>query len=227
MAKITMERTWLESTTPSSLLRTLKGKRMPRQRRLIAVAACRRFLDEMADPASRHAIKVAERFADGKASEEERQRAFESAQAVALSRLPKDQDKVAWNVWRLAYAAQLTCAPSQAEEAVAVLLKGAIRQGKEAASREKVALSELIRDIIGNPFRPMLAPPRTVLDWNDRAVLKLAEAIYDERHFGDLPVLADALEEAGSDQADLLLHLRSGGTHALGCWAVDLILGRR
>jgi hypothetical protein len=54
----------------------------------------------------------------------------------------------------------------------------------------------------------------------------LAQGIYEERAFDDLPVLADALEEAGCDQPDLLAHLRGPGPHVRGCWAVDLLLGK-
>jgi hypothetical protein len=54
----------------------------------------------------------------------------------------------------------------------------------------------------------------------------LAQAIYDERAFDRLPILADALLDAGCDNEELLAHLRSEGPHVRGCWAVDLILGK-
>jgi hypothetical protein len=56
--------------------------------------------------------------------------------------------------------------------------------------------------------------------------LKLAQTIYEARRFDPMPVLADALEEAGCTDADLLAHCRSGGGHLRGCWAVDLLLGK-
>jgi hypothetical protein len=80
------------------------------------------------------------------------------------------------------------------------------------------------RDIF-NPFRPVTIDP-TWLAWNDGTVVKLAQAIYDERAFDRLPILADALEEAGCDPAELLAHLRGPGPHVRGCWAVDFLLGR-
>jgi hypothetical protein len=58
-------------------------------------------------------------------------------------------------------------------------------------------------------------------------VPKLAASIYEQRAFDRLPVLADALEEAGCTDADILGHLRGPGPHVRGCWAVDLILGKR
>jgi len=64
------------------------------------------------------------------------------------------------------------------------------------------------------------------LTWNDGIVLKLAQAIYGDRAFDRMPVLADALEEAGCDNADILAHCRERGDHVRGCWVVDLLLGK-
>ncbi len=57
-------------------------------------------------------------------------------------------------------------------------------------------------------------------------VVAVASGIYAGRAFEDLPVLGDALEDAGCADADFLGHCRGGGRHARGCWAVDLVLGR-
>jgi hypothetical protein len=64
------------------------------------------------------------------------------------------------------------------------------------------------------------------LSWNDGIVPKLAQAIYDDRVFDRLPILADALEEAGCTNADILNHCRQPGEHVRGCWVVDLLLGK-
>jgi hypothetical protein len=64
------------------------------------------------------------------------------------------------------------------------------------------------------------------LAWNDGIVPKLAQAIYDDRVFDRLPILADALEEAGCTNADILNHCRQPGEHVRGCWVVDLLLGK-
>ena len=91
---------------------------------------------------------------------------------------------------------------------------------------KKLFLKSLfIRDIVGNPFRPVAVSP-TCLAWNDGTVRKIAQAIYDDRAFDRLPILADALEDAGCDDADILAHCRSGGEHVRGCWVVDLLLGK-
>jgi hypothetical protein len=82
---------------------------------------------------------------------------------------------------------------------------------------------DLLRDIFGNPFRPVALDPAW-LAWRGRTIPKLARAIYDERAFDRLPILADALEEAGCTDADLLGHLRLPAVHVRGCFAVDAVL---
>jgi hypothetical protein len=85
-------------------------------------------------------------------------------------------------------------------------------------------------------------PSPSWLQWNDGTVLKIAQSIYggagfaelpilsgdhqDARRFADLPILADALEDAGCADAAILEHCRSGGEHVRGCWVVDLLLGK-
>jgi hypothetical protein len=64
------------------------------------------------------------------------------------------------------------------------------------------------------------------LAWNAGTVRKMAQAIYDDRAFDQLPILADALEEAGCANRDILDHCRSGGDHVRGCWVIDLLLGK-
>jgi hypothetical protein len=97
---------------------------------------------------------------------------------------------------------------------------------------ERAAHVGLIREVFGNPFRPVQVPP-ALLCWCEGIVLKLATAIYDERSLPAgtldaerLSILADALEEAGAS-GELVGHLRSAGPHVRGCWALDLILGKQ
>jgi hypothetical protein len=74
-------------------------------------------------------------------------------------------------------------------------------------------------------FWPPPAP--ATLAWNGGVVRRLAEAIYEERAFERLPILADALEEAGDrEQDELVQHCRSPGPHIRGCWGVDAVLGK-
>src|SRR5205823_15121166 len=85
----------------------------------------------------------------------------------------------------------------------------------------------MLRDLFGNALRPAPAVDPSWLAWNGGAIPKLAKVIYDEGRFGDLPILADALEEAGCTSADVLGHLRGPGPHARGCWPLDLLLGKQ
>lgn len=89
----------------------------------------------------------------------------------------------------------------------------------EEASRPFTAV---LREVVGNPFRPVLFAP----GWRTEAVVALARQVDAGGGFALLPVLADALEDAGCDAADLLAHCRDRqAAHAPGCWAVDLVLG--
>src|SRR5262249_12458546 len=94
-----------------------------------------------------------------------------------------------------------------------------------ARDAEHRAQFNLLREILGNPFHPVKLP-RSCLSWNNSCVLQLATAIYDEAAFERLPILADALEEAGCTSDYLLQHCRRPGGHVKGCWALDLALGR-
>jgi hypothetical protein len=106
---------------------------------------------------------------------------------------------------------------------------------KEAAATgaEKPIQVALIRCIFGNPFRPVGVDPAW-LAWNPGTIVKLAQAAYEERELPSgyldrtrLAVLADALEEAGCTNTDVLDHCRQPGDHARGCWVLDLLLGKR
>jgi hypothetical protein len=90
---------------------------------------------------------------------------------------------------------------------------------------ERVAQVGLVGCVFGNPFRPVAVDPAWAA-WNAGTARRLAQAAYDERAFDRLPVLADALEEAGCSDPQLLGHLRSAWPHVRGCWAVDTVLGQ-
>jgi hypothetical protein len=73
---------------------------------------------------------------------------------------------------------------------------------------------------------PAVSVDASRLGWDRRVFPTLAEAIYAERTFDRLPILADALEDAGCFEERVLSHLRSPGPHVRGCWALDLVLGK-
>ncbi len=87
---------------------------------------------------------------------------------------------------------------------------------------ESVNFAKFLREQLGNPFRPYHLEPR----WLTETVVALAAGIEADRAFDRMPILADALEDAGCDDRPMLDHLRGPGPHAVGCWVLDLLLNR-
>jgi hypothetical protein len=92
----------------------------------------------------------------------------------------------------------------------------------QANEKEKRIQYQILHDIFGNPFRPVAFDPA----WRTSTALAIAQGIYDDRAFDRLPILADALQDAGCENGDILSHLRGEGPHVKGCWALDLVLGK-
>ena len=91
----------------------------------------------------------------------------------------------------------------------------------------RAEIAGLVRDVFGNPFRTPLPLLPAVLGWNDGTVRRIAEGISADRAPERLPVLADALLDAGCDNGELIQHFCSGGPHVIpGCWGADLVLGK-
>ena len=89
--------------------------------------------------------------------------------------------------------------------------------------RGRLRLSSLLRDIFGNPFRPVSFDST----WRTSTAVAIAKGMYESRDFGAMPILADALQEAGCANDDVLNHCRAvDGVHVRGCWVVDLVLGK-
>jgi hypothetical protein len=95
------------------------------------------------------------------------------------------------------------------------------------AAEARKPLPALLREVVGNPFGAVPALPAHALAWNDGAVLKMAKTIDTEEAFSDLPLLTDALLDAGCTDEAILSHLRLPGPHVRGCWALDLVLGKQ
>jgi len=81
---------------------------------------------------------------------------------------------------------------------------------------------ELIRDIFGNPFHPVYFDPT----WRTDTAVSLARGMYESREFSAMPILADALQDAGCEDEQILTHCRDASQpHVRGCWVCDLVLG--
>jgi hypothetical protein len=218
------EAEWRTARDPYLMLEFLRGKASDRKLRLFVVTCCRRVWDGLRDVRSRTAVEVAERFADRKASEDELLAAHDAAylavdDCLEYSAFSEDQAVAAY----LAAAAHVDEAWERHDQfpgdAALHSLQYAIDGLLEDCEPKQAAL---IREVIGNPLRPVALDPR----WLTSTVVGLAQAIYDDRAFDRLPILADALEDAGCDNADVLAHLRGDGPHFRGCWALYLVLGK-
>jgi hypothetical protein len=87
---------------------------------------------------------------------------------------------------------------------------------------EYAVQADLFRCVFQNPFRPVAF----VSGWRTDTTVALARQMYEAREFGAMPILADALQDAGCDSADILDHCRGSGPHVRGCWVLDLVLGK-
>src|SRR5262249_34070245 len=132
-----------------------------------------------------------------------------------------------------AFVATPSCEPLPLEHTPIHVIAERARQGvhfgvdshEQAAFTVELAQAEVLIDMLAHPTLPCRIDPAW-LTWNNGAVGKLAQAFYQERNWFSLPILADALEEAGCTSAELTAHLRELRRHVRGCWALDLLLGR-
>jgi hypothetical protein len=119
---------------------------------------------------------------------------------------------------------ELAAAAAQARGLPGMLASEAIPEviGVAARHSDPAVLCDLVREVLGDPFRPVAVDP-SWLRWEGGRVAAMAGIIYRGQRFAELPVLADALEDAGCSEEALLSHLRGGGRHVRGCWALDLV----
>ncbi len=224
---------WLAGEDPQVMLEYLRGTASNRKLRLFAIESVQPFLTLMTDPRSRNAVSTAEQFLDGNANAHQLTSAYRQAWDV----LPHQSgDMRCVNAARMAGRTVQAGAYEAAEYTANEVREHRAEEREERAQSEEEEeqfywedrdqanrdLAVLLRCIFGNPFRPVAFDPR----WRSETAVALATGIYDLRAFDRLPILADALEDAGCDSLDLLNHLRGPGPHARGCWAVDVVLGR-
>jgi hypothetical protein len=207
---------WLGCDDPAILVQLDRVKSASeRKRRLFLCACCRLIWDVLPEQPCRRAVEVAERVADGTASGSEREQIARRAQQRAaqtgdfINQFWAPVDALGSDLRLLSFVRRFVPFPVQP------------KQGGETAKR----IVARIRDIFGNPFRTAEVPPIWSA-WADGTVVKLARSIYEDRAFERMPILGDALEEAGCTDEAILSHCRQAGEHVLGCWVVDAVLGR-
>ena len=229
------EAEWDACADLTPMLEFLRGKASDRKLRLFAAACVRRVWHLLVDVRSRRVVEVAESFADQETSRELLGSARSEATAAAVH-----------GAGYAAYAADYVAEPDLTVDLVARTIaetvayvwewevnddgslqagQGLRRHSAQRGIEQRKGQVSSLREIFGNPFRPVTVSP-SWLAWNDGAVRKMAQVIYDDRAFDRLPILADALEDAGCADADILAHCRGLGEHVRGCWVVDLLLGK-
>jgi hypothetical protein len=196
-----------------------------RKWRLFGVACVRRVSHTFNDDRTRGLVEVAERLAEGMLTEEEVKQHWGHARTPPNNDTESPEDcPPGEEAARCAFQALVAIPFGATDASRAADSARWARRAARQPEREQQAQVALLRDIFGNPYRPARTPDPALRAWDGGVVVKLAQAIYDEAAFDRLPILADALEEAGCADVELVHHCREAGLHARGCWAVDLLL---
>ncbi len=211
-----------------------------RRARLFACACCRRIWDLFQLNAARRIVELAEAYADHEVTAEELQAAnADDAFADFHDRFHGSAEpRLSIRAGEAILAARWLAAPilhrgTASSVASFTSLDPAsdyfrepdwegLPAGVPPSATERAEQVKLLRDIFGNPFRPVAFSPA----WRIPTVLDLATQMYKSRDFSAMPILADALQDAGCDSEEILDHCLAGGPHVRGCWVVDKILDK-
>ena len=233
------EAEWLASEDPNvmhiflykrhGVYRRKAGKR---KMRLFGCASCRLFGDALCDPRSIAAVEYMERFADGEADPAAMDDIAEQARLALLEairrRTPRSASQGRSMDLRVqaAEAAFNVVGRGPGGGSAHAAMRGSVGDADTPARRawlaQRQSLALLFREVFGNPFRELTFHKK----WRTSTVNALARQVHTSRDFSAMPILADALEDAGCDNADILTHCRGPGPHVLGCWALDLVLAK-
>jgi len=226
---------WLTCSDPHSMLKFLGEKASERKLLLFACACCRRLWHLLSDVRSQRAVEVAEDFADGTATSDDLVRAsyancdfteFTEGRALAATAVQSAtcselNEPGGYKLHPLEnadgasrWAAHAMASPTETDPRIDDEFPELVPWLSERAVQ-----ATLLRCIFASPFRPT----RLDSSCQSSTVVSLAQAIYAEGAYDRLPILADALEDAGWDNADILNHCRQPGDHVRGCWVVDLV----
>ena len=224
------EAEWLTSDNPDQMLRLI-GTTSHRKLRLLVSASSREIWSLLTER-GRRVVEMSELFADGTVSELDfrvcMSEVGEESNPVIDVPTTRDFANSAVGISLPPTIASVSSALSCAVSAAGCWTGESASDGEYDrtvdAERERATSKQcsLLRCIFGNPFRPVAFSPA----WRSETAVALASAIYAERAFDRMPILADALEEAGCDHADVLTHCRGSGPHVRGCWVVDGVLGK-
>jgi hypothetical protein len=248
------EAEWLDNANAERMLAYLGRRASLRKKRLLA-CACVRRLWSLLDERLRLAVRVAERCADGRLSAEHLQQAQRRVRRRREHCQEVERTQASWETrWARAAAQAIEALlpvdgpileqPRDIRDSPDVITASrtarTAARAAEAQREESSDLSpavrepirrlealdavELFHEVFGNPFRPVTIDSAW-LSWRDRTVERIARTIYQKRCFRNMPILADALEEAGCTDEPILTHCRAPVDHVRGCWVVDALLG--
>jgi hypothetical protein len=234
------EAEWLNATDPQPMLEFLRGKASERKLRLFACACCRRLWSSWEVAQTPESVLTSEQFADGMVSRDEMRQvksklgarggysAAWAANCAEFAVLEDEAEMAADGAVRssLSFAYYDVYEQTFSTESYS----GDKTKATDAAKTELKELIVVLRELFGNPFRPLSLDPA----WQTSTVIALAEAAYDNRILpaasvepDRLAILADALEDAGCTDSAILDHLRGPGPHVRGCFVIDALIGKK
>jgi hypothetical protein len=235
---------WLSYTNPWDMIDFI-GNTANRKLRLFACACCRQAWNGFVPPVVIRAVTAAEAFADGALSADTLARVREWVVEHVAEANREDARAGTGYLSRIFHACLSVCsgapvaelAQDAAHSAAFAAADVPFREPATGRTRtppgpdqrppelaaERALQADLFRDVFGNPFQSS----EMQLEWFTVDVLALARGIYADRAFDRMPILADALQDAGCDDEDVLAHCREPREHVRGCWVVDLLLGKR
>jgi len=228
------EAEWLEAEKPRPLVECLLPlgsdlvkRGSDRKLRLFGVACCHLFDSVLATEWMQEGVRSAEAFVDGRATR---------AEVLGALRVVQTESQGNWDCCVQAVCGALRngfVAAHAALGAVEVIIEVEGTTSREfhqfgagfrAGSDPVADTVAFLRDIFGNPFRPMAFDP----EWRSDTAIQLAKHIYEDRDFAQMPILADALQDAGCDNDAILTHCRdANGVHVRGCWVLEEVLGKK
>jgi hypothetical protein len=236
------EAEWLVCENPLAPLAFVAARATDRKLRLFLCACCARVLDGTpphrrlfrgAYPGSfqklERALSVVEQFAEGLAG------------SAALAEARRDAEDSVYVPPSIDYGGE-TGLDYEAAAVVAAAIEHPVPEdvlaacwratdsqtartpgGEGSRHTEEARWQTMVfREVFGNPFRSIPFSS----DWRTETALGLARQVYASRDFSTMPILADALQDAGCDNAAILDHCRGPGPHVRGCWVVDLVIGK-
>jgi hypothetical protein len=199
-----------------------------RRSRLLASACCR-LAAERIEAARSNVSEVAEaveRFADtgqSKAALRRARQAARAARAQAFVAAPSPVSPGTAAVLRLLWAAEVAATENAHRHAVEEVAAALQLYGEPVYTPAFRNCFLAYRDIVAEVSRP----PSFSLSWRTATAVQLAKQMYESRDFSLMPILADALQDAGCDSDDVLNHCRdANAAHVRGCWVIDLVLNR-